>query len=130
MAALLMAVGFSVDFTSHIAYHYYKSKQRVSQGFSAHKSLIQYSDVIRFPGASTTTGGYAVLYRMAVGSGKRQFLYFGRQMFGNYCEGIALNLQNLLRLVEAFYRVYMEGSVCPYVPLSICLSVCLSAQNY
>ncbi|KAK5968594.1 hypothetical protein GCK32_020162, partial [Trichostrongylus colubriformis] len=27
MAALLMAVGFSVDFTSHIAYHYYKSKQ-------------------------------------------------------------------------------------------------------
>ncbi|WKX95376.1 hypothetical protein Q1695_012097 [Nippostrongylus brasiliensis] len=28
MAALLMAVGFSVDFTSHIAYHYYKSKQR------------------------------------------------------------------------------------------------------
>ncbi|PIO55772.1 hypothetical protein TELCIR_22840, partial [Teladorsagia circumcincta] len=28
MAALLMAVGFSVDFTSHIAYHYYKSKQQ------------------------------------------------------------------------------------------------------
>ncbi|PIO55162.1 hypothetical protein TELCIR_23454 [Teladorsagia circumcincta] len=23
-----MAVGFSVDFTSHIAYHYYKSKQQ------------------------------------------------------------------------------------------------------
>ncbi|KHJ82732.1 hypothetical protein OESDEN_17573 [Oesophagostomum dentatum] len=29
MAALLMAVGFSVDFTSHIAYHFYKSKQQV-----------------------------------------------------------------------------------------------------
>ncbi|CAD6191995.1 unnamed protein product [Caenorhabditis auriculariae] len=27
MAALLMAIGFSVDFSSHIAYHYYKSKQ-------------------------------------------------------------------------------------------------------
>ncbi|VDM62111.1 unnamed protein product [Angiostrongylus costaricensis] len=28
MTALLMAVGFSVDFTSHIAYHFYKSKQK------------------------------------------------------------------------------------------------------
>ncbi|CAI4232766.1 unnamed protein product [Auanema sp. JU1783] len=27
MAALLMAIGFSVDFSSHIAYHFYKSKQ-------------------------------------------------------------------------------------------------------
>ncbi|KJH43297.1 hypothetical protein DICVIV_10682 [Dictyocaulus viviparus] len=30
MAALLMAVGFSVDFTSHIAYHFYKSKHEES----------------------------------------------------------------------------------------------------
>uniref|UniRef100_A0A1I7XPN9 SSD domain-containing protein n=1 Tax=Heterorhabditis bacteriophora TaxID=37862 RepID=A0A1I7XPN9_HETBA len=29
MAALLMAIGFSVDFSSHIAYHFYKSKQPV-----------------------------------------------------------------------------------------------------
>ncbi|KIH45251.1 hypothetical protein ANCDUO_24712 [Ancylostoma duodenale] len=28
MAALLMAIGFSVDFTSHIAYHFYRSKQQ------------------------------------------------------------------------------------------------------
>uniref|UniRef100_A0A158PAB8 SSD domain-containing protein n=1 Tax=Angiostrongylus cantonensis TaxID=6313 RepID=A0A158PAB8_ANGCA len=31
MTALLMAVGFSVDFTSHIAYHFYKSKQKVQK---------------------------------------------------------------------------------------------------
>ncbi|KAJ1371103.1 hypothetical protein KIN20_032983 [Parelaphostrongylus tenuis] len=28
MTALLMAVGFSVDFTSHIAYHFYRSKEQ------------------------------------------------------------------------------------------------------
>jgi hypothetical protein len=34
MAALLMAIGFSVDYIAHISYHYYKTPKGVSLLFN------------------------------------------------------------------------------------------------
>ncbi|KAK6042621.1 hypothetical protein COOONC_19874 [Cooperia oncophora] len=47
MAALLMAVGFSVDFTSHLAYHYYKSETKSRQNFTLQQSS-KYGEYIYF----------------------------------------------------------------------------------